>query len=107
MKRTLHFVHFVLAEDEADDQNTGRPSGRLEPLANCPSGCVKSRSTGGSKIRRCVKGICKNAEDGGKIRGGLPSAWVSWRVSGRVRGHPGNALREGTKPMTQFLMTLL
>jgi hypothetical protein len=23
-----------------------------------------------------VKGICKNAKDGGKIRGGLPSAWV-------------------------------
>jgi hypothetical protein len=28
-----HFVHFVLAEDERDDQNTHRPSGRPERLA--------------------------------------------------------------------------
>jgi len=40
----FYFVHFVLAEDEGDDQNTHRPSGRLK--------------------------------DGGKIRGGLPSAWI-------------------------------
>ena len=33
-----------------------------------------------------MKGICRNAEDGGKIRGGLPSAWVS--ESERPRSRP-------------------
>jgi hypothetical protein len=40
----FHFVHFVLAEDERDDQNTHRPSGRLKPLAKMLR--VKSRFSG-------------------------------------------------------------
>jgi hypothetical protein len=41
-----HFVQFVLAEDHIDDQNTHRPSGRAELLAELPAGCVKSRFHG-------------------------------------------------------------
>ena len=46
MKQRFHFVHFVLAEDEGDDQNTHRPSRASGAVGQLSSGCVKSRFNG-------------------------------------------------------------
>jgi hypothetical protein len=50
MKQRFHFVHFVLAEDEGDDQNTHRPSGRLELLADSCRAVSNHVSTGGIRF---------------------------------------------------------